>query len=1143
MVVQHLLSVLPKAALSRFFAVFTALVLSFFGQIGQMLLCAQPAVQPVEAVGVFAGQRFISEHTMVVRNWTVDDGLPVNGISDIAQDQLGYIWLATYDGVVRFDGHRFRVFNTTTAPEVGVNRFAHIFRDDTGNAMWFTTDFGGVVRYKSGRFTRFSQEQGLTATQLLKPFCWDGRLIVPARNGLFEFQEESGTFVRLTLDAAYDEVIQNNLNNAQLLPGRGVFLRIGDTPFQLTSDLTLHPLTYNGAEVSSYHIQQSGNALMVYSDDRVYRLMPDGALERFEIGSIAMHGEIGIVSDGQRYFISTEEGIYVFSDPELPNGTESTQVFHPFDFSSIGLLREFLSKRNGSLYFATQRGFVVSYRDGTFSLVRLPVENNRPYVSGALTDDRQNMWIITSTNGLLLVDQAKVHSISKDHGLLTNSTIGIFEDAGQQLWVNTRGGGLVVFKNDESVQEFGFFADGRTIDIYAFAQISDGTLYAAVNRNGIAAIRTGEAVRLLDLPDDWRRLELRSMLVDPDDSIWVGAWGGLYKINNDELVSFPHQEAFAGLLIQHLAFDHNGGLWVATAQNGVFYLKGEEIRNYTTAQGLGLNAVRGIYADRYEPGTVWFATEGGGLSRYRQGRLQTLTVAQGLHHNLLHNITEDFHGRLWMSTNNGIFYINKDEAIAVLDGSTNWASPRVFQETEGMLNAEGNGGFQNSFLLRPDGLLLFATQGGVAVFETGRIKRREDQPRLVIEELVLFSATKTDERERIFRFPEFVELKPGKNDFSIRYTAIAFRSASEIRFQYMLEGYDQTWIDAGFRRGATYTNLPPGHYTFMVRLEGSNGYDPTASTMAKLGITIAPAYYQTNWFYGFMSLFFALVIYGGHRYRIRHLLRQEAILTRKVEARTTELKQEKEAALVQKAIIAEQADQLQELNAVKDKFFSVIAHDLKGPYSGIDGLIEMLHVHGEELSETQQREVIGMLAGASENFSKLLENLLTWARIQMKQAKPEIQLLDATEAISSTLAVFDLLLSRKNIRISYDHPTEPLMIRADANMLSTILRNLIGNAVKFSFEHSEIKIRLTREGDYCCISIQDHGTGISEAQIQKLFQLETTFSYKGTANESGTGLGLILCKDMTEAMGGTISLSSKVGEGTTFTVCLPLVTR
>lgn len=1140
MAVSHLLHVLFNTGVSSSFWVVAVFALLLPGQIDPMQLYAQQAEPIYEGAGTFAVQRFINEDALVVQNWTIDDGLPVNGISDIGQDQLGYIWLTTYDGVVRFDGHRFQVFNTTTTPDIGVNRFAHIFRDDTGNAMWFTTDFGGLVRYKSGRFTRFAQEQGLAATHVLKPFDWDGRLIVPARNGLFEFQEEYDTFVKLVLDAAYEDVIQDNLFHAQMLPGKGVYLIVGNAPYQLTPDLKLHRLTYNGEQITSYKTQLSGKALIVHSEDRVYRLAEGTALERFEMANIPVHAEIGIVSDGERYFISTTAGVHIFSDAGLTGSADSEQVFHPFDFSSIGVLREFLSERNESLYFATLRGFVVSYRDGTFSLVRLPVENNRPYVSGALTDDRQNMWIITSTNGLLLVDQAKVHSISKYHGLLTNSTIGIFEDAGQHLWVNTRGGGLVEFKADGSVQELELFTDGRTIDIYAFAQISDGTLYVAVNRNGIAAIRTGEAVRFLDLPVDWRRLELRSMLADSDDSIWIGAWGGLYKMINEELVSFTHQEAFDGLLIQHLAFDEDGGLWVATAQGGVFYLRGEEIRNYTTADGLGINAVRGIYADRYEPGTVWFATEGGGLSRYRQGRLQTLTVAQGLHHNLLHNITEDFYGRLWMSTNNGIFSINKDEAAAVMEGRTNWVSSRVFRETEGMLNAEGNGGFQNSFLLRTDGLLMFATQGGVAVFETGRIQRREEQPRLVIEELVLFSATKTDERERIFRFPEFVDLKPGNNDFSIRYTAVAFRSAPGIRFQYMLVGYDQNWIDAGFRRVATYTNLPPGNYTFRVRLGGSNGYDPAASNMASLRITIAPAYYETSWFYGFIALLISLMIYGGHRYRVRHLLRQEAILTSKVEARTTELEQEKEAALGQKAIIAEQADQLQQLNAVKDKFFSVIAHDLKGPYSGINGLIEMLHENAEELSETQQKEVIRMLAGASENFSKLLENLLTWARIQMKQARPEIQPLDAAEAISSTIAVFDLLLGRKNIRISYDHPTEPLWINADANMLSTILRNLIGNAVKFSFEHSEIKIRLTPEDGYCCISIQDHGTGISEAQIQKLFQLETTFSYKGTANESGTGVGLILCKDMTEAMGGTISLSSKEGEGTTFTIRFPL---
>jgi signal transduction histidine kinase len=652
-----------------------------------------------------------------------------------------------------------------------------------------------------------------------------------------------------------------------------------------------------------------------------------------------------------------------------------------------------------------------------------------------------------------------------------------------------------------------------------------------LNRHGIAKRAPGGGFKLLDLPLPFNSVEQRTLLPDGNGGMWIGLWGGLHKLDDDEVRPFLHQETFAGRLIQYLATDSEGALWVGTAQSGVFRLYEDRLQQFTTKEGLGNNSVRGIYPDRHDSGTVWLATEGGGLSRYRAGRLQTVTSAHGLHMDLLHNITEDYRGRLWMSTNFGIFSVQKQHINEVMDGQRRWFSSQVFGEKQGMNNAEGNGGYQNSFILREDGYLLYATQGGVAIFDTNAIHDTGEEIRTVIEEFIHMPG----EESIRYAFPEKVMLQPQQNDFTIRYTGVRFKGSENIRFRYKLEGYDNDWIQADNIRTATYTNMPPGSYTFKVQAGNQEeaGY-------ASVDITVPAAFFQTDWFIMMCALLAAGLIYGGYRYRLRRYEIQEQKLTRKIEARTAELEQEKEAAVARTKLIGEQATELRELNAVKDKFFSIVAHDLRSPFSGIHGLLEVLHKEGGDMSQQEKEELILALYQSSESYQSLLQNLLSWSGLQMKHAAPELERLNAINLIQNVCSIFDSSLVGKKLRLEIEHQHNPLWVQADKNMMHTVIRNLLSNAIKFSYTDAVIQIRSFTEEKTACIEIRDFGTGIDDEKLQDLFTLGKTTSEKGTSNETGTGLGLILCKDMLSSMGGNIHAKSTKGKGSTFTVRIPI---
>jgi signal transduction histidine kinase/ligand-binding sensor domain-containing protein len=1076
----------------------------------------------------FAAAPFINPNRIISERWTMEDGLPVNSIIDIEQDHHGFLWLTTYDGIVRFDGQQFTNYNTSTQAEIPANRFRFVYHDKKNDDIWFTLQYGGVMRFRQGKFTFFGREDGFgsASTKSNKPFYWQDKLIFPTQDGIYAFDQEEQRVYPLPHSGIPFEFIHNAITGTD---GR-LYVHTDTHFFSYDERLEATAYTLDGELFTGSNIHYFNDEILFIHESGIYTETDSGQLAEIPLDS--RHRIFnGVSSAGGKLFITSYEGLSIL-DPQA----EEEEQFIAFNFSNIGGIHHIYPFSEDRFLFHTwHRGELFLLGETGITPLAESEQITESYSASRVFKDRdQQTWLATNFRGLVRLNPAQVHQISPEDGLTSGSVVGIFEDRQQQLWINTRAGETMRISPGDKPEKVSFNIEADIFDIYSFAGTDDGSLYATLNRHGIAKRSPGEAFRLLDLPLPLQSVEQRALLPDVNGGMWVGLWGGLYKLKDDELQPFPHQETFDGLLVQYLALDTDGALWVGTAQSGVFRLHEDQLQQFTTTEGLGNNSVRGIYPDRYAPGTVWLATEGGGLSRYREGRLQTVSSAQGLHMDLLHNITEDYRGRLWMSTNFGIFFVQKQHINEVMDGQRRWFSSQVFGEKQGMDNAEGNGGYQNSFFLREDGYLLYATQGGVAFFDTNTIIDTTEEIRTVIEE---FSHMPGDKNVR-YAFPEKVMLQPQQNDFTISYTGISFKDPENLRFRYKLEGYDNDWIEAGKIRTASYTNMPPGSYTFKVQA-GNTALNEEAG-YASVDITVPAAFFQTDWFFMMCALLAAGLVYGGYRYRLRRYEAQEQELTRKIETRTAELEQEKEAAVERTRLIGEQASELRELNAVKDKFFSIVAHDLRSPFSGIHGLLEVLHNEAARMSPREREELISTLYQSSESYKRLLQNLLSWSRLQMKHATPEPVSLNAVSLIRNVCNIFDSSLKRKKLRLEIVHDHNPLWVQADKNMMHTVVRNLLSNAIKFSYKGSFIHIRSFAEKETACIVIRDFGTGIDAEKLDNLFTLEKTTSEKGTSNETGTGLGLILCKDMLSAMGGSIHAVSTKGKGSTFTVRIPV---
>ncbi|MDD4554431.1 MAG: ATP-binding protein [Bacteroidales bacterium] len=240
----------------------------------------------------------------------------------------------------------------------------------------------------------------------------------------------------------------------------------------------------------------------------------------------------------------------------------------------------------------------------------------------------------------------------------------------------------------------------------------------------------------------------------------------------------------------------------------------------------------------------------------------------------------------------------------------------------------------------------------------------------------------------------------------------------------------------------------------------------------------------------------------------------------------------------QKEELEKQKRELIELNATKDKFFSIIAHDLRSPITTLISLAEVLRTDIDLITVDETHEILTSLHSLSRNYLKLLDNLLQWARIQTGRMVADPQPFDLITIINEVIDFYKVTAAEKRVNL-VSRVSGTLTVIADHNMIKTVLRNLISNALKYTAMDGTVTIATGREPGFATVIVSDTGLGMTPTAIESLFKLEKTFSTAGTANEKGTGLGLILCKEFVEKNGGTISVESEFGQGSTFSFTVP----
>ncbi len=1022
--------------------------------LGILLLFSAVLVKAQELIpyGEMKSSRPVSQYT--IKEWNIDNGLPNNAILDVEQTSDGYLWLATFNGLTRFDGIEFTVFNHSNAIEFATDHISSLIVDDK-DQLWIGTNGGGLLRYHQGSFKVFdaSSVNGSIITALAKG--QDSVLWVGTRNGLLKFNSE--------IFETIDRPELANVNITALYQDQKQRLWIGTTT--------------NGLYV------MDKNAITNFT-------VKDGLKSNFIY----------------RVFTDSQGIVWVGTDRGLSMMGSGIQDMESYPNAPTGYVNDFLEDHRGNIWLASKDG-LYRFRN-SFEKVDPDKEVGHHIVQSLFEDREKNIWAGTYRVGLSRLNQSKFVLLGEYEGL-TNEVINVTYSDKSKHWVGTDYG-LIRMMNGEMTT---FMLDQRASGnrVRDILRDSKGRLWVCTY-NGLVQFEEESVARKYTSSDGLPSNNIRRVVEDFQGNLWIATSHGLSKFNDETFVNYGTNSGLGDNYIMSLFVDKDGLLWVGTNGGGTYHYQDDrfiKVLSQRAANDIVFNFIQDN--DR----SMWLSTNRGVV--YLKDSVEySINLQQGIVSNNIFQVLLDDPGFIWFTSDRGVMRVSRDEISQLISGEISvLKDARVFDRSDGLRTGQIT---PASITGTSAGEIWFCTLKGVAVLNSRNIPTNELRANTLITSIL------TD-NESYQHFRQ-IELPAGNRKLELHYTGLSFNAPEKVRYKYKLENFDSDWVDAASRRTAYYTNLPPGDYQFKVMAANNDGL--WSESPATIQVIQGAYFYQETWFYIAVSV--VLMAFGAFLYYLRAmgLNRRNFQLARMVQERTRDIQYQNEEIILQK-------EELNQLNTVKDKLLSVISHDLRGPIAAVSGLLGLLksgHLNYHELIIQSNK-----LNTEVHNLTYLLDNLLNWSKTQMQGIKLNSETVPLREVVEQNLEMVRPISEQKKISI-FNQVPEDCEVYTDVNFLSLAIRNLLMNALKFTHEKGEISITSEYHEGSVVVSVNDNGIGMSPEDLQKLFNTESHYSKMGTANEAGTGIGLLLCKEFIELDGGKIWAESTKGVGSSFKIML-----
>ena len=1087
---------------------------------------------------------------------TIADGLSLSSVYCVHRDSKGYMWFGTEDGLNRFDGYHFKVFGTNRKDNncIGYKWIEYIHEDSYGD-IWFGSR-GGLSHYnpRKATFTNFNSNTHTklvndTVTGIIQASA--DLLFVGTASGLNTINLKTHAVEKIpSVKGAVHTMIPDSTHNMWIGTSKGAYVmnRTSNDFMELFphKNQSIKAIIQNDKEVwlcgaqKMFHYSLSNQALT--------ELSPIPQLSKGE------YYESLLKDSGNRIWIGTNKGLYLFD----PIGKKAKRIISATDTShslAIDPSKPLQEDSHGYIWYGTH-GLGV-YRIAPDLMVTRYVHN--PVDPNGISQNSinciyhdktsDNIWLGTFGAGLNIYDpQANKFDLIKHNPLNANSLSSDFiwsicEARDSSLWIGSNDKGIsryipseqrFLFYNFQPSQK-GALSHSSVREIYEDSQgtIWIGTDGGGLNRFNAKANRFSVFKHAPNDPQSLSDNSVRVVFEDSQHRLWVGTRNGLnrYHPGTNRFTRYINQPDAPASLSHNFIYsaiteDKEGFLWIGTYGGGLNRLNPENgtFTCYSTDSGpntsLSNNIVFSIYED--QAGILWVGTnEGLNELDPNTGTISFYGMTDGLPNEVIYGILPDENENLWLSTNNGICCFNPHTKEC-----------RNFDVHDGLQSNEFNGG---AFHKGHSGNLYFGGVYGLNMILPDAVSKNKTVNTPVITRLEVLGKevdirpTKIEQAQvlesdsllvmsRHISYGEHIELDYKQRFFSIEFSGMNHLFPEKTEYAYQLYPLDKEWHQAHHRNYVSYANVKPGKYTF--RISSTNADGQWVKTPTQLRITIHPPFWLTYWFMGLELLILFIVAFFIHRYLVKiktnKLLRLQNI-------------QIKEA---NQQLIESEA-RLKEMNATKDKFFSIISHDLKNPFTSLMSISDIMVSNYDESDDEDRKTGLSRMDSSVKQIHALLENLLTWSRSQRGKICFHQKPFDLSMLLTENANLYRLAAEKKNIRINVQSP-DHILAMGDRDTINTVIRNLLGNALKFTPSGGTILLHIDDYTDKWKVSVKDNGIGISEEHQSKLFCIDQKVKTDGTAGEKGTGLGLIICKEFVTKNGGDIGVESAPEQGACF---------
>ncbi len=1015
---------------------------------------------------------------------SLNDGLSQSTVFAIDQDDRGNMWFATYDGVNKYDGYNFTVYqHNSKNPHSIANDIARtIYKDNKGRIWIGTRDGLSFYNEEKDRFQNFFYKINDKKVQVNNIIDFDAdHLLIGTKAGMVLFNTTDTCFIDQKLEGKFRQLQSTTITRQ----GENIYIGT-DVGLYIYSikDEQLYELTkaLDSKRIQAV-LQQSPSRLWIATEGAgLYLMNPiTGVIKNYRhqannAKSISSNYIRSLALDAQnRLWIGTFNDLNIYHE-----GSDSfvSYTSNPVEQGSLSQnsVRSIFMDSQGGMWLGTYFGGLNYYHPlkNRFTNIRqIPFQNslNDNIVSCITEDKNGNLWIGTNDGGLNLYNphtkKFSHYTIDKQSkGMGSNNIKDVYVDESKGLvYVGTHAGGLSIIERNSGkiVDHINVNNSPLTDDnIYAILPAEENKLWLGTLNSLILFNPENRTFALTNCEKNGTPLptkRIATLFRDSKQRLWVGGEEGLriYETKNNELQA-------ANLIANTTDLSHSFTNCIHESKNNQFWIGTRE----------------GVYC---------FNEKNNSLKQY--------TTEDGLPNNVLYGILEDSFGHLWMSTNKGLSCFNPETGKF-----------RNFNQTDGIQSNQ----FNSAFCRTSSGQMYFGGINGITSFRPELLIDNPYTPSVTINRLRLFNKTVNPDDEtgvltKNINQTESITLNASQSSFSLNFVVSNYISGRHNTFAYKLEGYDKEWYYQNDRNSVSYANLRHGKYTFLVKAANSDG--KWCETPTSLEIIVLPVWYRTWWAF----LLFLSIIIG-----ITIAIFRFSLMRKSMKAKIEMERMDKEHQ--------------EEINQMKMRFFINISHELRTPLTLIMAPLQ------EIINRISDRWTRGQLDYIQRNANRLLylvNQLMDYRRAELGVFALRVSKGNAHQLIEDNFLFYDKLAKQKNITYTLQSEIEGKEVYFDSNYLELIINNLLSNAFKYTRENESIDVVVKERGNNLILQVIDTGMGIPLDKQAKIFER----FYQVENAHVGSGIGLSLIQRLVELHHGSIELDSEEGKGSTFTVYLP----